>query len=86
MRACADERQQPVAQLPFQPVHHRQDDDERDHAQAHAQQRYPGDEGNEELVGAGPHVAQADEQGQGIQHCEGFWGKNLTGITKALLV
>ena len=79
------QRQQPLAQLAFQAVHDRQDDDERRHAQAHAQQRHPGDEGDEELVGAGPHVAQADEQGQGIQHRARFWRKNLTDITKALL-
>ena len=69
-RKCAHARRatQPVAQLAFQTVHHRENDDERRHPQAHAQQRHPGDEGDEELVGAGPHVAQADKQGQGIQH------------------
>jgi hypothetical protein len=66
------QRQQPLAQLPFQPVHDRQDHDERHHAQAHAQQRDPRDEGDEKLVGASPYVAQADEQGQGIQHRAGF--------------
>src|SRR6185436_13614279 len=44
-----------------------------------------GDEGDEKLVRTGPHVAQAHEQGQGIQHCAGLSRKNLTGITKVLL-
>ena len=47
------ERQQAIAQLAFQPVHHRKNDDERHYTQGYAQQRHPGDEGNEELVGAG---------------------------------
>ncbi len=79
------ERQQPLAQLAFQAVHDRKDDDERGDAQAHAQQRHPGDEGDEELVGTGAHVTQPDEQGQGIQHRAGLWAKNLTDITKVLL-
>src|SRR5205085_1308385 len=65
--------------------HHGENHDERGDTQAHAQQRHPGDEGHEKLVGAGAHVAQPDEQGQGIQHRGGLWAKNLTEITKALL-
>jgi hypothetical protein len=37
-------------------------------------------------VGARPHVAQADEQRQGIHHSGEFWGKNRTGFTKVVLV
>ncbi len=56
------EREQPVPQLILEPVHHRQDHDERDHPEHDAHERRPGDEGHEELVGARPYVAQPHEQ------------------------
>ena len=54
--------QQPVAQLALEPVHDREHHDQRRHAQGHAGERHPGDEGDEERVLAGAHVAQAHEQ------------------------
>ena len=62
------ERQKPIAQLILEAVHHRQDDDQRGDPDAHADDRRPGDEGDEELVGSRPDVAQSDEQRQGMEH------------------
>ena len=42
------QRQQARAQFRFEAVHHREDDDQRGHAHADAQQRHPGDERDED--------------------------------------
>ncbi len=50
--------QQAIAQLALEAVHDREHHDQRRHAQRNAGERHPGDEGHEEGVLAGAHVAQ----------------------------
>ena len=67
-RRMRGERDQPAAQFALEAVHHRDDGDQRRDADGHAQHRHPGDERDEEALPPGPDVAQADEDGQRMEH------------------
>ena len=62
------QREQPIAQLVLESVHDREHDDQRRDAQRHSPERHPGDEGHEERMLAGAHVAQAHEHRQRLEH------------------
>ena len=67
-RRVRGERKEARAQLALEPVHDRQDGDERSDAEADPGERDPADERHEILVLAGADVAQPEPQGQRRQH------------------
>ena len=70
-----DDRQHAVAHLLLEAVHDAEHDDQRGHAQADAEHRHAGDEGNETVAtaaAAGPRIAPTDLQLVGKVHRGGM--------------
>ena len=64
------ERNQAVAQFALEPVHDRNDGNQRRDAETHPGHRDPGDERDEKALPAGADVTQANEDGQRVEHRE----------------
>jgi len=66
--SVSGQRKKLIAELILESIHHRQDHDQRSHADANTGKGNPRDEGDKELVTAGPRITQAHEQRQWVKH------------------
>ena len=66
--ACAERLSSRPRSSDLEAVHHRQHRNQGGHAHGDAEQRHPGDEGDEKAMLAGQRIAQAHEYGKGLKH------------------